>query len=66
MTALSVVWHLLWDRFYGPRIQDRLRDGGFLDDDFCFAIKKEALAELSRLEDGRIEHVIIDLTPFYH
>lgn len=53
MTALGCVWHLLWDRRYGPRIQDRLRDGGYLDDDFCFEIKRQAVAELQRIEANR-------------
>ena len=61
MTALGVVWYLLWDRYYGPRIQDRLRDGGYLDDDFCFTIKREAMAELYRLDNGLIEHIHIQL-----
>lgn len=46
MTPLCLVWHLLWDRYYGPQIQERLKAGGVLDDDFCKRISDEAKAEL--------------------
>ena len=49
MTPLCLTWHLLWDRRYGPRIQDRLKSGGVLDFDFCSDIATEAKAELIQL-----------------
>jgi predicted patatin/cPLA2 family phospholipase len=61
MTALAVVWRLLWDRRYGPRIQERLRNGGYLDDDFIFEIKRQAIMELQRCEARQAEHVHIHL-----
>ncbi len=57
MTALGVVWHLLWDRHFGPRIQDRLKKGIPLDDEFCFRIKRQVMRELYQLDSTRIEHI---------
>lgn len=49
MTPLQITWALLWDRRYGPDIQERLREGGTLDFDFCKGIEQEAKAEFRQL-----------------
>ncbi len=49
MTPLQIVWFLLWDRYYGPSIQSRIKSGGELDYDFCKDIEQRAKAEYREL-----------------
>jgi len=52
MTPLQITWFLLWDRYYGPNIQERLKSGGTLDFDFCKDIEQRAKAEYRELTKG--------------
>ena len=49
MTPLQITWFLLWDRGYGPDIQERLKSGGTLDFNFCKRIEQRAKAEYKEL-----------------
>lgn len=50
MPPIRLCWFLLWDRRYGPQIQDHVaRNGLHIDFDFARAIAFEARAELRRI-----------------
>jgi hypothetical protein len=58
MTPLQITWFLLWDRCYGPDIQERLKSGGTLDYDFCKDIEQRAKAEYRRLSREKYPNVV--------